>query len=1353
MRRRRFRLLIAALATALLPAPMIAQAAAPAPAAAQQSGFDPAAFADPPNDSRPTVLWFWNGTVTDELIDRQLADLRERGVYNAVIFPFQTSALKPAFLSDGWFDVVGHALAEAKATGMHVWLFNDDYFPSGRAANLVVNGGTVGDRTYQPHPELAAQTLSRQQRTVTGPATVSLVPSGLDVEGGRLIVDAGLLQGVRILKQGGDWGDYTVTAHRRGDSGAAGIVVRAKDENNGYLVDTNEDGSVNVYRQVAGAFANLAMSQPIAGFNASAEHEIRIDVRGDTITTAIDGTLRSSVTDGTYAMGTVGVRAVATQRSTYDDLQVSAPDGSTFYRQTFDDSSALEDFQPHSGGPPVDVVGASARPAGSSDGSGLVDLTSLATAGKTWQVPAGTWTLDTFTAARTGGTYLDLMSDDAVARFMDTVPGEYYRRFPDAFGTVIRGFWDDEPTLTGTPWSSSLPETLADLGSSPGLALTGVFDDLGRTGRTLRGDYWRAVSNRFAEAYYHQQATWMGQHNVGYISNPLHDEFGPAGQLDVSGNTLKDNQWAQVPGTDVVFGQYTQGGRTMLPRWPASVAHQNGQQQVLLENFGAMGWWITPDFMRSLIGAFAVRGISLDVYHAMWTDPSNVVYPPPFQSDNPWWHDAAPLTAWTGRVMQIAKGQARAQTALINPSSAAAAWQHTPQAAGIDTAFEAANNALEDLQVDFDLLDEGALSGDPAVRASARVHGGTLQVGRQNYRFAVLPQTPTIALGAVRTLTDFVRSGGTLVAVGALPTEEADGHDADLRSALTALFGSGDAPSQHKYGAGQATQVADAGALGDAAGNAGMAAAALTPREPYVRVLRLYSGNDVAFMINNESGDTVRTSASFQVAGTPQIWDPRTGSTASAAQFQVDGHGTTVPLRLDPYETSIVMFRRAAPPPTAVHLVEGGDRDGLEPGALKVSGNAVTANLTATAPGSYPLIATAGGRYFAGTARVDDPLSPVALNGDWRIKLGSTTTTGPLGSWTAAHPAYSGSATYQHAVDVSSAQLAGHRWTLDLGGVRDVAEVNVNGHAFDPLLWQPYQLDVTSALHAGSNDISVTVTNTLANAHGDSRPSGLLGPVTLRPSVQSTVMLPAVGPQGAIALTAPHMAGVAPGQTVNCAVTVRRFAGGSGAVTVTAAVTGGLSVSPASTTVTVGRDGSVSVPVRVTAPSSARIPSTATLTFSVGDDHVSVPITVAPATRFGTVTASSTHPGYPAESVIDGDAASDRWAGGNGWNDDTINVFPDTLQVAFTAPAQIGRVDVDTLDSQQFPAARYGLRDADVQVLVDGQWRVAGQIRDNQVGHMSVSFDPVTASAVRLSIAASNSGDYSRVIELTAYPG
>jgi len=458
-------------------------------------------------------------------------------------------------------------------------------------------------------------------------------------------------------------------------------------------------------------------------------------------------------------------------------------------------------------------------------------------------------------------------------------------------------------------------------------------------------------------------------------------------------------------------------------------------------------------------------------------------------------------------------------------------------------------------------------------------------------------------------------------------------------------------------------------------------------------------------------------------------------------------------MRLDPYETSIIVFRQATPSPQDVpHLVAGGAVDGLDAVSLTATDKAVTADVTATAPGSYPLVAAADGEYLAGTVQVADPLMPVALGGDWTMQLGSTSTSGPLGSWTATHPTYSGSATYQHGIDLSAAQLAGHRWTLDLGDVRDVAEVSVNGHAFDPVLWQPYRLDVTDALHAGSNDVSVTVTNTLANAHGDSRPSGLLGPVSLRPSVRVHAALAPVGADGAIALTAPRTIGVAPGQTVPTAVSVRRFGGTSGAVTVTAAVDHGLSVSPASTTVTVGRDSTVSVPLRVGAPTSAPIPSTATLTVATGDIHADVPIMIAPATRFGTVTASSTHPGYPAESVIDGDATSDRWGSGNGWNDNTINVFPDSVQVGLAAPAEIGRVDVDTLDSQLYPAAQYGLRDADVSLLVDGQWRTVGRIRDNQVGHISVSFDPVVASAVRLSITASNSGDYSRVIELTAYP-
>ena len=144
------------------------------------------------------MLWFWNGTITEDLIDRQLADMRREGIGEAVIFPDATTTLKPAFFSEGWFAIVDHALREAQRTGMKIWLYNDRNFPSGRAAGYVVNGGTVGDRTYEPHPELRAQSVGHSEVTASGPGSFDvrdrfpgLIPSALSVSDGRLTVDGG----------------------------------------------------------------------------------------------------------------------------------------------------------------------------------------------------------------------------------------------------------------------------------------------------------------------------------------------------------------------------------------------------------------------------------------------------------------------------------------------------------------------------------------------------------------------------------------------------------------------------------------------------------------------------------------------------------------------------------------------------------------------------------------------------------------------------------------------------------------------------------------------------------------------------------------------------------------------------------------------------------------------------------------------------------------------------------------------------------------------------------------------------------------------------------------------------------
>lgn len=132
-----------------------------------------------------------------------------------------------------------------------------------------------------------------------------------------------------------------------------------------------------------------------------------------------------------------------------------------------------------------------------------------------------------------------------------------------------------------------------------------------------------------------------------------------------------------------------------------------------------------------------------------------------------------------------------------------------------------------------------------------------------------------------------------------------------------------------------------------------------------------------------------------------------------------------------------------------------------------------------------------------------EPLATVAarseLTGAWRLSfppgLGAPVeaTIASLVSWT-DHPDdgirhFSGTATYSRTFTVPAEFLAtGRHVFLDLGRVRHVAEVRVNGTAF-PALWKPpYRLDLTRAVQAGTNDLEIQITNLWPNRLiGDAR--------------------------------------------------------------------------------------------------------------------------------------------------------------------------------------------------------------------------------------------------------------------------
>jgi hypothetical protein len=405
---------------------------------------------------------------------------------------------------------------------------------------------------------------------------------------------------------------------------------------------------------------------------------------------------------------------------------------------------------------------------------------------------------------------------------------------------------------------------------------------------------------------------------------------------------------------------------------------------------------------------------------------------------------------------------------------------------GIDAGFLQTVYALEDVQVDFDFVDEGALDADPALVAHARTEGPRLVLGRQKYRIVVLPQTPILALGAARMLTRFVRAGGTLVAIGELPTEEAHGDHEGLRRELDQLF-TGPRP---------ATRAADPAAAAAAVVAAGGAAALLDPPRTDVRVLRLERGRERGFVVTNDTAAAIEITARFPATGVPEIWDPDTGTVAAPSVWDSSGDGTAVFLRLDPKATLLVVFRTKPEPAHAVSATAPVEH-------VRIHGGEGTATVRVSAPGAVSVTATDGRRRYQGSVTAADPLDAIPLDGDWTFRFDrpdAPTTVRPLGSWTTVDSSHSGSAWYETNIEVDAATLADRRWTLDLGDVRDVAEITINGTVVGSRLWTPYRADVTDALWPGSNVVSIRVTNTGANTRGQALPSGLLGPVFLRPS-------------------------------------------------------------------------------------------------------------------------------------------------------------------------------------------------------------------------------------------------------------
>ena len=126
-----------------------------------------------------------------------------------------------------------------------------------------------------------------------------------------------------------------------------------------------------------------------------------------------------------------------------------------------------------------------------------------------------------------------------------------------------------------------------------------------------------------------------------------------------------------------------------------------------------------------------------------------------------------------------------------------------------------------------------------------------------------------------------------------------------------------------------------------------------------------------------------------------------------------------------------------------------------------------------------------------------DTPAPLTLDGSWQVEFPEgwgaprMTTFGKLQSWTESDDEgirfFSGIATYRKICELPESLAKRNRLFLQLGDLAEIAEVTLNGKRLGLVWLPPYRIEISGAVHAGTNQLEIRVANLWANRlNGDS---------------------------------------------------------------------------------------------------------------------------------------------------------------------------------------------------------------------------------------------------------------------------
>jgi len=386
-----------------------------------------------------------------------------------------------------------------------------------------------------------------------------------------------------------------------------------------------------------------------------------------------------------------------------------------------------------------------------------------------------------------GAAYLDTMSREAVARFIEVTHEAYRREVGDAFGSTVPGIFTDEPchaVILGessyggfeartAPWTERLAEIYSErYGESLLPHLPEIFYRVeGRDISPARYRYHDCKTYAFVDAFARQIGEWCQKNNIRHTGHVM-AEATLRGQASLTGSPMRFYEHMQAPGIDILTEQ---GYEYDTAKQCSSVAHQMGRRWMLSELYGCTGWQFGFEAHKAIGDWQAALGVNLRCQHLSWYTMAGQAkrdYPASIHFHSPWWQHYRKVEDYFARVgVLMSRGEPVRKLLVIHPiesvwARATVNWQQDEDIDRLETQFDELRQWLLEEHVDFDYGDEEMLS-----RLGGVVSGEepSLRVGKADYEAVLVPPLLTCRSSTLGMLREFAEAGGLVVFCGELP--------------------------------------------------------------------------------------------------------------------------------------------------------------------------------------------------------------------------------------------------------------------------------------------------------------------------------------------------------------------------------------------------------------------------------------------------------------------------------------------------------------------------------------------------------------------------------------------------------